>query len=135
MQAGGGYRAYYAKPGCGTLQGGGNAGGLGLDQEFLESVLVPQVMLHGFLGFEPGADGYTIHPRLPKEWPSLTIAGIRFHDDVLDMTATADGHVEVKKRDRLVGRLDAPGGDSRNRTTGDAGLAGLDPRRQAAPLR
>ena len=35
----------------GTLQGGGTAGGLGLDAEFFESVLVPQVMLEGFLGF------------------------------------------------------------------------------------
>jgi hypothetical protein len=28
-----------------------------LDAELLESVLVPQIMLYGFLGFEPTADG------------------------------------------------------------------------------
>ncbi len=95
VQAEGGYRAYYAKPGRGTLQGGGPAGGLGMDQEFLESVLVPQVMLYGFLGFEPSADGYEVHPRLPKDWPSLKITGIRFQDLTLDITAHADGQFEV----------------------------------------
>ena len=53
VQAEGGYRAYYAQPGRGTLQGGGPPGGLGMDQGFMESVLVPQVMLYGFLGFTP----------------------------------------------------------------------------------
>lgn len=95
VQAEGGYRVYYAKPGRGKLQGGGPPGGLGLDREFLESVLVPQVMLHGFLGFQATADGYEVHPRLPKDWPSLTINGIRFHDCVLNITAHADGRVEV----------------------------------------
>lgn len=96
VQSEGGYRAYYAKPGRGTLQGGGPAGGLGMDQEFMESVLVPQVMLYGFLGLQTTADGYEVHPRLPKDWPSLTISGIRFHDQVLDITAYADGRVETK---------------------------------------
>jgi len=36
------------------------------------------------------------HPRLPKNWPSLTISGIRFQDRVLTITADADGRVEVK---------------------------------------
>ncbi len=96
VQAEGGYRAYYAKPGRGTLQGGGTAGGLGLDQEFMESVLVPQVMLYGFLGFTPGPDGYTLNPRLPKDWPSLTVTGIHFHGETLDITAHPDGRTEVK---------------------------------------
>lgn len=95
VQAEGGYRAYYAKPGRGTLQGGGPPGGLGLDQEFLESVLVPQVMLYGFLGFAPTPDGYEVHPRLPSDWPSLTISGIRLHDRRLAITADADGKVTV----------------------------------------
>ncbi len=96
VQSEGGYRSYYAKPGRGLLQGGGPPGGLGLDQEFLESVMVPQVMLYGFLGFQPTADGYTVHPRLPKDWPSLTITGIRIGDEVIDITAHADGRVETK---------------------------------------
>lgn len=95
VQAEGGYRAYYAKPGRGKLQGGGPPGGLGMDQEFLESVLVPQVMLYGFLGFEPRANRYEVHPRLHKDWPSLTITGIRFQDLTLDITAHAEGRVVV----------------------------------------
>lgn len=98
VRAEGGYRAYYAKPERGTLQGGGTAGGLGLDHEFLESVLVPQVMLHGFLGFQPTADSYEVHPRLPKDWPSLSINGIRFQNQILDITAHANGRVEAKSR-------------------------------------
>ena len=48
----GGYRKYYANnPERGTMQGGGPPGGLGIDNEFAESVLVPQVMLYGFLAF------------------------------------------------------------------------------------
>lgn len=85
-QAAGGYRAYYSDPAKGTLQGGGPPGGLGLDREFFESILVPQVMLYGFLGFRPTADGCTIAPRLPADWPSLTITRIQLHDRVLDIT-------------------------------------------------
>ena len=32
--------------------------------EFIESLLVPQVMLYGFLGFEPGVEGFRLAPRL-----------------------------------------------------------------------
>jgi hypothetical protein len=95
VQAEGGYRPYYAKPGRGTLQGGGPAGGLGFDQEFVESVLVPQVMLYGFLGLRPTPTGYEIHPRLPQAWPALTITGIHLHDRVLDITAEQGGAVRV----------------------------------------
>jgi len=95
VQDEGGYRAYYAKPGRGSLQGGGTAGGLGMDQEFFESVLVPQVMLYGFLGFTPGPEGYSIHPRIPKGWPSVKVTGVRYRDEVLEITAYPDGRVEV----------------------------------------
>jgi trehalose/maltose hydrolase-like predicted phosphorylase len=67
------------------LQGGNVPGGLGLDREFFESILVPQVMLYGFLGFRPTADGCEIAPRLPGEWPSLGITRIHLHDHVLDV--------------------------------------------------
>jgi len=86
VRAEGGYRAYYAKPGRGTLQGGGPAGGLGMDQEFFESVLVPQIMLYGFLGFEPTPDGFRLAPSLPRDWPSLRITRIAWRDTVLDIT-------------------------------------------------
>jgi len=65
------------------LQGCGTCGGLGLDCEFFESILVPQIMINGFLGFEPRGNGFRINPRLPAEWPQLTITRIRLHDMVL----------------------------------------------------
>ena len=90
VQGAGGYRTYYETH-EGTLQGGGTAGGLGLDQEFFESVLVPQVMLYGFLGAHPGADGtLTVSPRLPANWPSLTITAIRYQGATFDLTAEGD---------------------------------------------
>ncbi|MBL8892793.1 MAG: hypothetical protein JNL67_22645 [Planctomycetaceae bacterium] len=95
VEAEGGYRAYYAKPGRGTLQGGGTAGGLGLDHEFFESVLVPQVMLYGFLGFEPTATGYRVNPKLPTSWPSLTVRDIHFRQKKLSITAFPDGTYKV----------------------------------------
>ena len=94
-----GYRAYYApEKGRGTLQGGGTAGGLGVDEEFMESVLVPQVMLDGFLGFEPTAEGCRIGPRLPAEWPELTVTSIRLQDHLIDVTARRDGSITVRRR-------------------------------------
>jgi len=85
VQAEGGYRAYYSKPGRGTLQGGGTAGGLGLDREFMESVMVPQTMLYGFLGLKPDVDGFSLRPKLPSDWPSLTVTKINVHDHVVDI--------------------------------------------------
>lgn len=96
VQSEGGYRAYYAKPGRGTLQGGGPPGGLGMDQEFMESVLVPQVMLYGFLGLTPDSTGFSITPRLPNGWPSLTVTRLRLHDHEVEITAEASGRVRVK---------------------------------------
>ena len=88
VQAAGGYRAYYkADPQRGTLQGGDHPGGLGMDKEFFESVLLPQVMLYGFLGFTPEPGGFHIEPRLPTKWPSLTVTRIAVQDSVLDVTA------------------------------------------------
>jgi hypothetical protein len=89
-QRAGGYRAYYADGKHGTLQGAGTAGGLGLDAEFVESVLVPQVMLYGFLGFEPTPTGFKLNPRLPEAWPSLQITGIQIHDSILTITSSRD---------------------------------------------
>ncbi|MBP8256747.1 MAG: hypothetical protein KAX37_05435 [Opitutaceae bacterium] len=84
VQAGGGYREYYRKKGTG-LQGDGTAGGLGLDREFFESLLVPQVLLAGFAGFSPTAAGCRIDPRLPAAFPSLTIDRIHIKGLVLSL--------------------------------------------------
>jgi hypothetical protein len=94
VQAEGGYRQYYRDPARGSMQGGGTAGGLGLDREFFESILVPQVMLYGFLGLHPTADGFTIDPRLPADWKELMVTRIHLHDHVLDVRASAEA-IEV----------------------------------------
>ena len=85
-QAAGGYREYYKDPARGTMQGGNVAGGLGLDKEFFESILVPQVMIYGFLGLRPSADGLSLDPKLPRDWPELTLTRIHLHDRVLDIS-------------------------------------------------
>ena len=103
VQAGGGYREYYRKQGA-VLQGDGAAGGLGLDKEFFESLLVPQIMLRGFLGLTPTADGCRLDPRLPAEFPSLTVDGIRLKGVTLSITATREA-LTVRKRS---GRAEAP---------------------------
>ena len=99
VQAAGGYRKYYDGKREGTLQGGGTAGGLGLDQEFFESALVPQVMLYGFLGFQPRADGFKLDPRLPSAWPELTIDRIHFQDMRLRICASSD-RIEIRNEVR-----------------------------------
>ena len=90
VQLAGGYREYYKDPSRGTMQGGNVPGGLGLDKEFFESILVPQVMLYGFLGLQPTADGFSIRPRLPSVWKELSITRIHLHDHVLDLRITAE---------------------------------------------
>jgi hypothetical protein len=77
------------------MQGGNIPGGLGLDKEFFESVLMPQVMLYGFMGFQPTCDGFTIDPKLPRDWPALTITRIHLHGHVLEITASQDKTIQV----------------------------------------
>ena len=67
------------------MQGGNVTGGLGLDKEFFEPILVPQVMLYGFLGLWAGADGVTIDPHLPAGWKELTVTRVHLRDHILDI--------------------------------------------------
>jgi hypothetical protein len=92
----GDYRKYYDGKREGTLQGGGTAGGLGLDMEFFESAMAPQVILYGFLGFAPRAEGFKIDPRLPTDWSELTIDRICFQDVVLRIRVTRQ-QIEIHK--------------------------------------
>lgn len=85
VQAAGGYRNYYNGSREGTLQGGGTAGGLGMDQEFFESVMVPFALIEGFLGFRPTGDGFVLQPKLPRALPSLTVDSIHWHDQTLQV--------------------------------------------------
>ena len=90
VQAAGGYRKYYDGSREGSLQGCGTPGGLGLDCEFFESALAPQPILRGFLGFSPAADGFRLDPRLPRDWPSLTVDRIRWRNLVMSIRAAPD---------------------------------------------
>ncbi len=94
-QAAGGYRAYYKDPSRGTMQGGNVPGGLGLDREFFESILVPQVMIYGFMGLRPSFDGLEIHPRLPDDWSSLGISRIHIRDHMVDVSVK-EATVEIR---------------------------------------
>lgn len=100
----GGYRAYYdGKKRPGNLQGGNVAGGLGMDKEFFESVLVPQVMVDGFLGLSPTGTGVALNPALPESWPSLTVDNISVHGVTFS--------VKVTSRTLTLERVLAPGSD------------------------
>lgn len=96
----GGYLEYYKgkkENEEGSMQGGGiGTGGLGIMREFVESLLLPQIMIDGFLGVQPRLDGLKIRPALPKDWPSLTITRIGFQGAVYSITARADGGITVE---------------------------------------
>jgi len=131
VMAAGGYRAYYADGSKGTtLQGGGTAGGIGIDSEFLESSLIPSIVIYGFLGLEPTPDALVIAPRLPSACPEMGVTNVLYHGALLDIRV-GPHRVEVEAktqpeapvairlpgqwRDRASGRkasefvLDAPG--------------------------
>lgn len=110
VQDAGGYRTYYAKGDKGsTLQGGGTAGGIGIDFEFIESILVPQIMLYGFLGFNPLPDRVEISPDLPSSWPSLEIKNISYQGIDMDIQAHAE-EIAIKARSTIPKalRIDLP---------------------------
>ncbi|HTL30088.1 MAG TPA: glycosyl hydrolase family 65 protein [Tepidisphaeraceae bacterium] len=115
VQREGGYRKYYSVPGRGTLQGGNVPGGLGLDKEFFESILPPQVMVYGFLGLTPGFDTLVINPQLPKDWPSLSVTQIHWRNLVLDITATRD-RIEIQWRGTSDGQSHVEGLNGRRAT-------------------
>ncbi len=95
--AAGGYRAYYADGAQGaTLQGGGTAGGLGIDHEFYESSLIPAIVVRGFLGITATPIALHVQPALPEACPhmearNVLYRGIRMHiaaDRAEDLTIT-----------------------------------------------
>ena len=111
VQAEGGVRSYYNKEGRGTLQGGGTAGGIGIDFEFIESVLTPGVLLYGFAGIEPRLDAIEVGPRIPSAWGSYTMPGIFYQGRVLELEATADAATITVTSGNGPARRVAPAGD------------------------
>lgn len=101
VERAGGYRKYYDGSREGTLQGAGTPGGLGLDKEFFESAMVPQIMLKGFLGFAARGDGFVVNPNLPNDWPELSVTQIQYQRLTMQVTASrtnleiaAQGHLD-----------------------------------------
>jgi hypothetical protein len=91
IQDAGGYRAYYADGSKGTtLQGGGTAGGLGIDAEFFESSLLPSIVPYGFIGIEPRMDGLHISPKLPESSPEMSVRNLFYKYVPMSITATSD---------------------------------------------
>ena len=100
----GGARPYYAVPGRGKLQGGGTAGGVGIDEEFYESVLVPAIILDGFIGFSVRPDGFDLHPHHPAGVKNLMVSNVAYRDLLWDIEATP-GAVTFRVQS---GKVDAP---------------------------
>jgi len=88
----GGYRAYYMADGKRgtTLQGGGTAGGIGIDAEFFESSLLPSIIPYAFLGLDPRPDRLIVRPRLPDACPEMGIANILYRRVRMDVRATRE---------------------------------------------
>lgn len=104
VEEAGGARAYYSVPGRGTLQGGGTAGGLGIDEEFYESVLAPAVILDGFIGFSVCPEGFNLDPQIPGILKELKVTNVAYRDLLWDIVAT-HGRVSFQVRS---GEVDSP---------------------------
>lgn len=84
------YRAYYAgRPERGLQQGGGPAGGLGLDREFLsDACMGTSFVVHAFLGLDAAADGVlTICPALPSRLERVGARNVFYRGNHLTIEA------------------------------------------------
>jgi len=91
VRAAGGYRSYYADGRQGTtLQGGGTAGGIGIDFEFYESSLPPAFVIEGLIGLSPRADVVGIAPRLPSGVPAIAARDVMCYGARMDVEVGAD---------------------------------------------
>ncbi len=63
----GGYRQYFANRGI-VMQGGGTAGGVGVDSDFTESTMVPLAFLYGVMGINATPDSLRFEPKLPDDF-------------------------------------------------------------------
>lgn len=97
----GGYRKYYEGGQRGTtLQGGGTAGGLGIDYEFFESSLIPSIVVYGFMGIKAQANGRLfIHPNRPQACESIRLENMLYRHNHMDVTVTNNTiAISVKNR-------------------------------------
>ena len=88
------YRAYYEKIGVG-MQGGGTAGGIGLDEEFLESAILYSVVPFGFFGLGSTSEGVlTVSPELPDALDWWKMENLAYQGIVYDL-AVGKGFAEI----------------------------------------
>ena len=106
VHAEGGYRKYYEGGRRGsTLQGGGTAGGLGIDCEFYESSLVPSIVVYGLLGLDARPDGVlAVRPRVPADVSRMAIRNLLYRNVRLDLAVAHDG-IEIAVQDDPVDPL------------------------------
>ncbi len=89
VQEYGGYRKYYGDGmGGTTLQGGGTAGGIGIDFEFTESSMLGAVVPLGFMGLNPDGEVLNIDPNLPEACPEMTVRNLLYRGVPMDITVT-----------------------------------------------
>lgn len=84
------YRAYYGgHPERGLQQGGGPAGGLGLDREFLSDASIGTTFpLYAFLGVSANEDGVlTIAPALPSKLEKIGVSNVFYRGNHLTIEA------------------------------------------------
>ena len=118
--AAGGYREFYKDGSQGTtLQGGGTAGGIGIDAEFFESSMMPSIVTYGFMGIDPQGRSLKIAPDLPEDCPEMTIRKMQYHGVLMDIRCTTDSISLV-----LLGEPAEPivivfEGDHKNTATGE----------------
>lgn len=86
----GGYRKYYNEgKGGTTLQGGGTAGGVGIDFEFTESSMLSAVVPLGFMGLRPDGLVFNVEPNLPTTCPEMKVRNLNYQGAVIDVGVTA----------------------------------------------
>ena len=87
----GGYRKYYGDGKGGTsLQGGGTAGGIGIDFEFTESSMLSAVIPLGFMGLRPDGRVLNIEPNLPSACPQMTVRNLLYGGVAMDVSVSKD---------------------------------------------
>jgi len=118
--AAGGYREFYkdGKQGT-TLQGGGTAGGIGIDAEFFESSLMPSIVTYGFMGIDPQGRSLKIAPDLPEDCPEMTIRKMQYHDVLMDIRCTTGSISLVLLGEPVEPIVVVFEGDHKNTATGE----------------
>lgn len=84
------YREYYSQRGI-IMQGAGTAGGIGLDEEFLESALLLATIPYGFFGIDSSNyNVLSITPSLPSSLNWWKMENLRYHDVNYDLSVGKD---------------------------------------------